>query len=104
MSADVEAVCGAAYGLVGWHTPPHRAIGAALVVPDERGAGIGFLPESWARSLSKRGQLRVLGATPALSPLVYTFQKRRNDERPLLAEMFKAVRASADFATPPRLL
>lgn len=68
------------------------------------GIGVGFLPESWARSLSKRGDLRVLGATPALSPLVYTFQKRRNDERPLLAEMLTAVKASADFARPPRLL
>ena len=68
------------------------------------GIGVGFLPESWARSLSRRGDLRVLGATPALSPLVYTFQKRRNDERPLLAEMLAAVRASADFARPPRLL
>jgi DNA-binding transcriptional LysR family regulator len=68
------------------------------------GIGVGFLPESWARSLSKRGALRVLTATPALSPLVYTFQKRRDDERPLLAEMLAAVHATADFATPPRLL
>jgi len=68
------------------------------------GIGIGFLPESWARSLSRRGELRVLGATPALSPLAYTFQKRRNDDRPLLREMLAAVRASADFARAPRLL
>lgn len=68
------------------------------------GTGVGFLPESWARSLSRRGALRVLNAAPALSPLVYTFQKRRNDERPLLAEMLAAVRATADFARPPRLL
>ena len=43
---------GAAYGLVGWHTPPHRAIGAALVAPDERGAGVGIALldtlEGWA--------------------------------------------------------
>lgn len=68
------------------------------------GTGVGFLPESWARSLSRRGALRVLNAAPALAPLVYTFQKRRNDERPLLAEMLAAVRAAADFARPPRLL
>lgn len=68
------------------------------------GIGIGFLPESWARSLSRRGDLRVLRASPALPPLVYTFQKRRNDERPLLAIMLAAVQASADFTTPPRLL
>jgi len=68
------------------------------------GAGLGFLPESWARALSRRGALRVLGTMPPLSPLVYTFQKRRNDERPLLAAMLAAVRATADFARPPRLL
>jgi GNAT superfamily N-acetyltransferase len=43
---------GAAYGLVGWHTPPHRAIGAVLVAPDERGAGVGIALldalEGWA--------------------------------------------------------
>ena len=32
---------GAGYALTGWHTPPHRGIGAALVVPDRRGHGIG---------------------------------------------------------------
>ncbi|WP_420473481.1 LysR family transcriptional regulator [Noviherbaspirillum sp. ST9] len=68
------------------------------------GTGVGFLPESWARSLARRGELRVLQGMPALSPLAYTFQKRRNDERPLLAEMLGAVRATIDFARPPRLL
>jgi DNA-binding transcriptional LysR family regulator len=68
------------------------------------GIGIGFLPESWARSLSRRGDLRVLQASLALSPLTYTFQKRCNDERPLLVAMLAAVRASADFTVRPRLL
>lgn len=68
------------------------------------GIGVGFLPESWARPLSRRGDLRVLRASPALSPLTYTFQKRRNDERPLQAAMLAAARASADFTTRPRLL
>lgn len=86
---------------------PHRltcnswgAIAGLLIA----GMGVGFLPESWARSLSSRGDLRILGVSPGLSPLTYTFQKRRNDERPLLAAMLDAVRASADFNTPPRLL
>jgi GNAT superfamily N-acetyltransferase len=35
------AVAGAGYALTGWHTPPHRGIGAALVLPDRRGQGIG---------------------------------------------------------------
>ena len=46
-----DATVGAGYALVGWHTPPYRAIGAVLVPPDERGAGIGIAVldalESW---------------------------------------------------------
>ena len=34
-------VAGAGYALTGWHTPAHRGIGAALVVPGRRGGGIG---------------------------------------------------------------
>jgi GNAT superfamily N-acetyltransferase len=34
-------VVGAAYGVAGWHTPPHRGLGAALVVPERRGHGTG---------------------------------------------------------------
>jgi GNAT superfamily N-acetyltransferase len=52
LAEDDGETRGAGYGLVGWHTPPHRAIGAALVVPDERGAGIGVALldaiEGWA--------------------------------------------------------
>lgn len=48
---DDETV-GAGYALVGWHNPPHRAIGAALVPHDERGAGVGIALldalEGWA--------------------------------------------------------
>ena len=44
---------GAGFALTGWHTPPHRAIGAALVAPAARGAGIGTTVlqalEAWAR-------------------------------------------------------
>jgi mycothiol synthase len=44
---------GAGFALTGWHTPPHRAIGAALVEPDARGAGAGTTVlralEAWAR-------------------------------------------------------
>lgn len=68
------------------------------------GFGIGFLPESWARALARRGVLRVLKSEPELAPLTYTFQHRRGDERPLLAAMLEAVKASANFGTPPRLL
>ena len=47
-----DAVVGAAYALTGWHTPPHRGIGAALVLPGRRGEGIGdqlrAVIERWA--------------------------------------------------------
>ena len=40
--AEVDGeVVGGGYALTGWHTPAHRAIGAALVVPDRRGHGTG---------------------------------------------------------------
>ena len=45
---------GAGFALTGWHTPLHRAIGAALVEPEARGAGIGTAVlqalEAWARA------------------------------------------------------
>jgi GNAT superfamily N-acetyltransferase len=48
---DGETV-GGGFALNGWHTPPHRAIGASLVPPDHRGAGVGIAVldalEGWA--------------------------------------------------------
>ena len=41
LAEEDGAVVGAAYGVAGWHTPPHRGIGAALVVPERRGHGTG---------------------------------------------------------------
>lgn len=45
-------VAGAGYALTGWHTPAHRGIGAALVVPTRRGRGLGdelrAVLERWA--------------------------------------------------------
>ena len=53
---------GAGFALTGWHTPPHRAIGAALVAPDSRGAGVGTsvlrAVEAWA---SERGATELEG-------------------------------------------
>jgi GNAT superfamily N-acetyltransferase len=47
-----DQTVGAGYALTGWHTPPHRAIGAALVPPKLRGAGVGIAVldalEGWA--------------------------------------------------------
>lgn len=48
---DLETV-GAGFALTGWHSPPHRAIGAALVPPEHRSAGVGIAAfdalEGWA--------------------------------------------------------
>jgi DNA-binding transcriptional LysR family regulator len=61
------------------------------------GAGIGLLPQAWARALQRRGALRVLKATPALAPLPYAFQWRRDDARPVVGTMRDLAKASADF-------
>ena len=41
LAEEDGAVVGGGFALTGWHTPPHRAIGAALVVPEHRGHGTG---------------------------------------------------------------
>ncbi len=61
------------------------------------GAGIGLLPQAWARALQRRGALRVLKATPALAPLPYAFHWRRDDARPVVAAMRELAQAAADF-------
>lgn len=68
------------------------------------GLGVGILPHGWARHLEERGDLRTLRARRALPPLTYTFQKRSNDDRQLLAAMLAAVRETVDFSRAPRLL
>ena len=62
------------------------------------GAGIGLLPQAWARALQRRGALRVLVAKPALAPLPYAFQWRRDDARPVVAALRELAQASADFS------
>jgi GNAT superfamily N-acetyltransferase len=53
LAEENGAVVGAGYALTGWHTPPQRAIGCALVVPEQRGHGVGdnlrTTLERWAR-------------------------------------------------------
>jgi len=54
---------GAGFGLTGWHTPPHRAIGAALVAPERRGAGTGAaLLEAVAGWALEQGATELEGA------------------------------------------
>jgi len=81
--------------------PPRRlscnhwgAVAGMLV----EGAGIGLLPQAWARALQRRGVLRVLVSEPALAPLPYAFQWRRDDARPVVAAMRDLAPAVADFS------
>ena len=56
------AVLGAGYALTGWHTPPHRAIGGALVVPEHRGQGAGDeIREAVERWAAGRGATELEG-------------------------------------------
>lgn len=68
------------------------------------GFGIGILPEGWARTFSRRKQLRVLSSAVELGPLSYAFQHRRHDDRRLVTTMLAAVRHSVDFSVSPMLL
>ena len=69
---------GAGYALTGWHTPPHRAIGAALVEPDARGAGVGTelleALERWARG---RGATELEGPVQEDDPHSLGWTERR---------------------------
>jgi DNA-binding transcriptional LysR family regulator len=78
----------------------HWGAVAGLLV---EGLGLGFLPEGWARSLSRRGQLRILPSTPPLAPLSYAFQWRRDDARPVVSCMRELALKTADFQAVSRL-
>lgn len=64
------------------------------------GVGLGLFPEGWLRQMAARGAVVELRGRPALPPLQYTFQWRRDDTRPLLARMREAVAATVDFTKP----
>ncbi|KAF1042265.1 LysR family transcriptional regulator [Xylophilus sp.] len=68
------------------------------------GLGVGFLPQGWARPLLARGSLRALADWPALSPLNYAFQVRRDDGRAVLASVRGLLAQTVDFALPIRFL
>jgi DNA-binding transcriptional LysR family regulator len=67
------------------------------------GVGIGLFPAGWLRQMAARGAVVELKSRPALPPLIYTFQWRRDDTRPLLAHMREAVKATVDFSKPSPL-
>ena len=69
---------GQGFALTGWHTPPHRAIGAALVEPAARGAGTGTAVlqalEAWARD---RGATELEGPVQEDDPDSLAWTERR---------------------------
>jgi DNA-binding transcriptional LysR family regulator len=67
------------------------------------GIGLGLLPEGVAKALQQRGLLRSLRSEPALAPLPYSYQWRRDDSRPLVALMRQCARKTADFSGPGTL-
>jgi len=62
------------------------------------GVGVGFLPEGMARSISRRGGLRLLNNWPALAPLGYAFQAHRDNWKPLIPIMRAVAQKVADFS------
>jgi DNA-binding transcriptional LysR family regulator len=73
---------------------------AAIAGPVAAGVGLGLFPHGWLQQMAERGAVVELRSRPALPPLEYTFQWRRDDTRPLLARMREAVAATADFSKP----
>ncbi|WP_041676432.1 LysR family transcriptional regulator [Ramlibacter tataouinensis] len=67
------------------------------------GVGIGLFPQGWLRQMADRQAVVELRSRPALPPLQYTFQWRRDDSRPLLARMREAVAQTVDFTKPSPL-
>lgn len=62
------------------------------------GIGIGLLPEGWAVALERRKVLRRLHSHPPLGTLQYTFQRRRDDARPLVAALQTLCVEVTDFS------
>ena len=53
--------------------------------------------------IDHRNAVVELKSRPALPPLEYTFQWRRDDSRPMLAHMREAVGSTVDFSKPSPL-
>lgn len=64
------------------------------------GLGIGLYPQAWLMQFAAKGLLVPLRHSAPLPAMPYTFQHRRDDSRPLLHAMRKAVEQTADFAKP----
>lgn len=67
------------------------------------GSGFGYFLESWAIELQKKKVVKIIKEWPMLEPNLYTFEWRRDDSRPLIAEMSRIARASISFPAPVTL-
>lgn len=76
---------------------------AAIASLIAAGVGIGLFPNGWLQQMADRQAVVELRSRPALPPLEYTFQSRRDDSRPLLARMREVVGATVDFTKPSPL-
>lgn len=76
---------------------------AAIASLIAAGVGIGLFPNGWLKQMADRKAVVQLRSRPALPPLEYTFQWRRDDSRPLLATMREAVVKKVDFSKPSPL-
>lgn len=76
---------------------------AAIASLIAAGVGIGLFPNGWLRQMAARKAVVELRGRQALPALEYTFQRRRDDTRPLLAKMRDVVRETVDFSKPSPL-
>ncbi|CAM4072453.1 LysR family transcriptional regulator [Kerstersia similis] len=65
-----------------------------------RGLGVGFLPSGWALHSEDTYPLVRLEHRQPLTPLLYSVQWRRGDERPLILAMQDMLAACVDFSSP----
>ncbi|KAF1019752.1 MAG: HTH-type transcriptional regulator GltR [Paracidovorax wautersii] len=72
----------------------------AVVGMVAEGLGFTYMPQGWAEALQARGVLRILTRGGAMAPLQYTVQWRRDDSRPLIAEMREIIKSVIDFPAP----
>ena len=67
------------------------------------GVGVGLFPQGWLKQMEARKAIVALRGRQALPTLEYTFQRRRDDSRPLLVSMRDLVRDTVDFDKPSPL-
>jgi len=64
------------------------------------GLGVGLFPDPWLTALSRKKGVVALQGPAELPPMLYTFQHRYHDPRPMLTGMLDAVKSTVDFTKP----